>query len=155
MDNHAKMCSWTDERANMRRRVHEGIDEWTNMHFSRIDEAIKHAIIQARSNVRIQHEANPTTIKDSAHFAMWRWSCDTPWGHPSPISTAAQHAHQQQHKCTFTIMSSHVMTHLSHITSVDHTVVNQCNVTWNSKRPTCHMKSHVKLKSQISQIVMR
>jgi len=33
--------------------------------------------------------------------------------------------------------------------------VNQCNVTWKSKRPTCHMKSHVKLKGHRSETIMR
>jgi len=62
--------------------------------------------------------------------------------------------HQQQHECTIIVMSSLLMSHIVHISTVGHTV-NQCNVTWNSKRPTCHMKSHVKSKGHGSQTVMR
>ena len=32
---------------------------------------------------------------------------------------------------------------------------NQCNVMWKSKRPTCNLKSHVKLKGHESQTIMR
>jgi len=46
------------------------------------------------------------------------------------------------------------MSHVIHISIVGHTV-NQCNVTWKSKRPTFCTKSHVKLKIHGIQIVMR
>jgi len=85
--------------------------------------------------------SEPKTIKDTAHFAMRRWSYDTPWRHPSPNSIIAQHALQQQHKCTSTVMSSHV----THISTMGY-VFNQCNVTWKSKRPTCWQNSHVSRK---------
>ena len=48
------------------------------------------------------------SIKDSVHFAMQRWSYDTPWRHPSLSSTVARHALQQQHECTNIVLSSHV-----------------------------------------------
>ena len=98
--------------------------------------------------------SEPMTIKDFAHFVMRSWSYDTPWEHASPSSTATRHEHQQQHECTNIFMSSHVMSHVIHISIVGH-IFNQCNVTWKSKRPTCCMKSHVKSKSHGIQTVMR
>lgn len=55
---------------------------------------------------------------------------------------------------TTIVMSSLVMSYVIHITIVGH-IVNQCKLTWMSKRPTCHMKSHVKLKGYGIQIDMR
>lgn len=52
--------------------------------------------------------SEPRNIEDSTHFTMRRWSYDTPWRHPSPNNIVARHALQQQHKCTRTVMSSHV-----------------------------------------------
>ena len=40
------------------------------------------------------------------------------------------------------------------VTIVGH-LVDQYNVTWKTKRPTFHMKSHVNLKGHGSQTVMR
>jgi len=119
-----------------------------------MDEPVKHANIQERSNVGMQHQANLTTIKYFAHLARQRWSYETPWGHPSPNNTAARHAHQQQHECTNIVVSSLVISHVVHIPTVGH-IVDKCNITWKYKRPACHMKSHVKLKGHGSEIVMR
>jgi len=47
------------------------------------------------------------------------------------------------------------MSDVSHITIVGHNVVNQCTITWKSKRPTCNVESHVMLKSHVNQTVMR
>jgi len=62
--------------------------------------------------------------------------------------------HQQQHEHPSTVISNLVMIHVVHISTVGHTI-NQFNVTWKSKRPTCHIKSHVKLKGHRIQTVMR
>lgn len=113
---------------------------WTNMHFLRTNELFNFSNMQERSIVEMHHQANPTTIEDSAHFSMQRWSYGTPWGHPSPRSTTNFHAHQQKHECTTIVISSHVMGHVIDISIVGH-IVNQCNVTWKSKRPTCCMNS--------------
>jgi len=51
-------------------------------------------------------------------------------------------------------MSSLVMSHVIHISTMSH-IVNQCNLVWKSKRPTCYMKGHVNSKVHGSQIVMR
>lgn len=134
MDKHANMCSWMDGQKNI--------------HFSQMDKPVRHANIQARRNVQMQHQVNPTTIEYSTHLAMRRWSCDTPWRHPSPSSTAARHEHQQQNECTSTVMLSLFMIHVVHITTMGH-IADQCNVMWKSKRPTCNLKSHV------SQTIMR
>jgi len=95
--------------------------------------------------------SEPRTIEDYAHFTMWRWSYDTPWRHPSSSSTIARHPLEQQHECTSIVMSSHVELH--HESCHPHLhyglVINQCDVTWNSKRRTCKLKSHG------SQMVMR
>ena len=80
--------------------------------------------------------SKPRTIKDSVHFAMQRWSYDTPWRHRSLSNTLAQHALQQQIECTNIVMSSHVES--SHESCYPHlhygVVVNQCDLTCNSKR---------------------
>ena len=94
------------------------------------------------------------TIEDFVHFAMWRWRFDTPWRHPSPNNIVARHAFQKQHKCTNTIMLSYVISHVAHISTIGY-IVNQCNVTWKSKRPTCCTKIHAKSKSPGSQTFMR
>jgi len=45
------------------------------------------------------------------------------------------------------------MSHVGHITAVDHTIFNQCNLMWKSRRPTCNMEFQE--KSNESQTVMR
>lgn len=83
-------------------------------------------------------------------LSMWRWSYDTPRSYPSLSSTAAWHGHHQQHGHMSDVVSS-----LVHNNTLGNTILNQCNVTWKFKRPTCNMKSHEWLKNQISQTVMR
>ncbi len=76
--------------------------------------------------------------KHCAHLAMWSWSFDTPRAHSSLNSTAAQHGHHQQHEHTSSVVSSHVMIHLGHITIVGHSVVI---------RPTCKVEELCKSNS--------
>ena len=148
MDDHANTCSRMDKRANMQDVLMDG---WMDKHVPfanrRTCQTFQHTSKKQHAKVT---SSEPTTIEVSVHFAMQRWSFDTPWGHPLPSNTTTRHAHQQQHECTITVMSSHVI----HISIVGHTVY-QCNVTWKSKRPTCCTKSHVKLKSPGSQTIMR
>lgn len=115
-DDHAKICSWTDELGN---NAWKGMCSLTNNHAkmcSRMNgwEIMKnvltdgwtdeHALSLNRWTCQaFQHiskekcvnatSSEPMTIKESVHFAMRMWSNDTPWGHPSPKNNETRHAH--------------------------------------------------------------
>ena len=159
---HAKKCA--HERMIMQICVREWTNEqtwnmcsleerWTNMHFLRTNEPVKPSSIQERRNVWMQHQGNQQPSKTK---------CMLPCG--GEAMTHHEDIHHQQHcilTCTPTTtwMYQHNHVNSCHESCHPHLYYGpycqQCNVMWKSKRPNCCMKSHVKLKSHGSQIVMR
>lgn len=71
----------------------------------------------------MNYQPTTKTIKNFLHLSMRRWSYDTPRACSSLSSTTALHGHHHHHEHTNTIVSSHVMSHLGHITIVGHIFV--------------------------------
>ena len=141
MDDHAKMCSRTDGWENMQDVLTDG---WTDEHAPFVNKWT----CQAFQHTSKEKHANATSSEPNDHWRLRAcFHAEVKLWHTMRTSitsnTVAWHAHQQKHEYTITLMSSHIMSHVIHISIVGH-IVNQWNVTWKSKRPTCCMKSHVK-----------
>lgn len=110
----ARSWMWWTKGAHAKWQVHQ----WMNKQSMRSGQTRQTCTFanrwacQAFHHVSKEHvkdsSSEPRTIEDSAHFTMRRWSYDTHWRHPSPSSTMAQRAVQQQHACTDIVMSIHV-----------------------------------------------
>lgn len=151
---------WMNEAFEVdERTMHAKRMNMTNMHPhehepSRTSELVKPSNLKARNNMLRASSSEPRTIEDSVHFDMRRWSYDTLWRHPSLSIIVARHALQQQHECTIIVLSSHVES--SHESCYPHLhyglIVNQCDVTWKSKIPTCEHRVMSVKKSWKSNI---
>ena len=131
-DDHTKVCSQMDGRANMQDVLRNGRMDEHAPFANRWDcQVFQHASKEQHAKAS---SSNAKIIEESAHCAMQRLSYDTPWIHPSLNNALALLALQQQHECTSIVMSSHesCCPHLHY-----GLVVNQCDVTCKSKRPTC------------------
>ena len=154
-----RWMGWT-KGAHAEGQVHQRMNEWSiwigwkrrtyTFANSWVCQAFQHA--SKEQHVKAS-SSDPRSNKDSAHFAMRRWSYDTLWRHPSPSNIVARHALQQQHECANIVMSSNVESCRPHLHYGLCFQSMWCNVevqeTHLLKKESCKLKSHG------SEMVMR